>query len=151
MTTLSLTNRKFQTKRTHARRTGPGELARARELRKRGLHLRLIDAWRPWHNPQTESEIVMTSINDLFPSKYIKAADLKGRTIKAKIKKVEVEEIGQDKTKKPVIYLEDAERGWVVNKTNATRIGATHGDLIEGWVGKAVTISRQPVRSAKSE
>ncbi len=26
---------------------GPGELARACELRKRGLHLRLIEAWRP--------------------------------------------------------------------------------------------------------
>ena len=33
--------------RTHARPIGPGELARARELRKRGLHLRLIEAWRP--------------------------------------------------------------------------------------------------------
>ena len=26
---------------------GPGEVARARELRKRGIHLRLIEAWRP--------------------------------------------------------------------------------------------------------
>ncbi len=26
---------------------GPGEVARARELRKRGIHLRLIKAWRP--------------------------------------------------------------------------------------------------------
>ncbi len=47
MTTLSLTNRKILAKRTHARPTGPGELARARKLRKRGLHLRLIEAWRP--------------------------------------------------------------------------------------------------------
>ena len=48
-------NRKFQTKKTHARPPGPGELARARELRKRGLHLRLIEAWRPYptnHEPQ---------------------------------------------------------------------------------------------------
>ena len=48
MTTPSFTNRKIQAKRTHARPTGPGELARARELRKRGLHLRLIEAWRPY-------------------------------------------------------------------------------------------------------
>ena len=26
---------------------GPGELARARELRRRGLHLKLIETWRP--------------------------------------------------------------------------------------------------------
>ncbi len=41
-------NSKIQAKRTHARAIGPGELARARELRKRGLHLRLIEAWRPY-------------------------------------------------------------------------------------------------------
>ena len=29
------------------RAAGPGEIARARELRRRGLHLRVIEAWRP--------------------------------------------------------------------------------------------------------
>ena len=34
-------------RRRSSRPIGPGQLARARELRKRGLHLRLIEAWRP--------------------------------------------------------------------------------------------------------
>ncbi|MEE9250472.1 MAG: hypothetical protein V3U93_05030 [Alphaproteobacteria bacterium] len=59
------TDPKFQAKRTHARPTGPGELARAREMRKRGLHLRLIEAWRPlptypktkWNRTMTEQEL----------------------------------------------------------------------------------------------
>ncbi len=38
----------FRRKQACGRRAlGPGELARARELRKRGVHLRLIEAWRP--------------------------------------------------------------------------------------------------------
>ena len=82
----------------------------------------------------------MTSINELFPSKYLKAADLKGRTIKVKILKVEIEEIGQDNTKKPVVYFDGAERGMVMNKTNGTEIAATHGDDTAGWTGKEIEI-----------
>ena len=38
----------YPRKRAHCPRPlGPGELARTRELRKRGLHLRLVEAWRP--------------------------------------------------------------------------------------------------------
>ncbi len=87
----------------------------------------------------------MTNINDLFPSKYLKAADLKGRTIKVEIQKVEIEEVGQDKTKKPVMYLEGVERGWVLNKTNAVEIAATHGDTMESWAGKEIEIFSQMV------
>ena len=82
----------------------------------------------------------MTSINDLFPSKYLKAADLKGRTIKVKIQKVEIEEIGQDKTKKPVIYFDGTERGMVLNKTNGVEIAATHGDDTAGWPGQEIEL-----------
>ena len=34
-------------RRRSRRPIGPGELAAARELRRRGLHLKLIEAWRP--------------------------------------------------------------------------------------------------------
>ncbi len=38
----------YPRKHASARRaSGPGEIARSRELRRRGLHLRLIEAWRP--------------------------------------------------------------------------------------------------------
>ncbi len=82
----------------------------------------------------------MTSISELFPSRFLKAADLKGRTVKVKIKKVEVEEIGQDKDEKPVIYFDGVERGLVLNKTNGVAIAEIHGDATDGWTGKEIEI-----------
>ena len=82
----------------------------------------------------------MTSVSELFPSRFLKAADLKGRTVKVKIKKVEVEEIGQDKDEKPVIYFEGVERGLVMNKTNGVAIADIHGDVTGGWTGKEIEI-----------
>ncbi len=82
----------------------------------------------------------MTSVSELFPSRFLKAADLKGRTVKAKIKKVEVEEIGQDRDEKPVVYFEGVERGLVMNKTNGVAIAEIHGDVTGGWTGKEIEI-----------
>ena len=82
----------------------------------------------------------MKSVSELFPSRFLKAADLKGRTVKAKIKKVEVEEIGQDRDEKPVVYFEGVERGLVMNKTNAFAIAEIHGDPTGGWTGKEVEL-----------
>jgi len=82
----------------------------------------------------------MTSISKLFPSRFLKAADLNGRTVKVTIKKVEVEEIGQDKDPKPVIYFDGVERGLVMNKTNGVAIAEIHGDPIDGWTGKEIEI-----------
>ncbi len=67
----------FHRKRACGRRApGPGELARARELRKRGLHLRLIEAWRPFlthphtkrtrHMAEQELKSLRTVINFLW-------------------------------------------------------------------------------------
>ncbi len=82
----------------------------------------------------------MKTVSELFPSRFLKAADLKGRTVKVKIKGVEVEEIGQDKDEKPVIYFDGVERGLVLNKTNGVAIGEIHGDPIDGWTGKEIEI-----------
>ena len=82
----------------------------------------------------------MKSVSELFPSRFLKAADLKGRTVKVKIQKVEVEEIGQDKDEKPVIYFEGVERGLVMNKTNGVAIAEIHGDATDDWTGKEIEI-----------
>ncbi len=82
----------------------------------------------------------MTTISDAFPSNYLKAADLQNRTIKLKIDKVIFEEIGQNKDKKPVMYFEKVQKGLVLNKTNATTIGAVYGQEFEGWTGKEIEL-----------
>ncbi len=82
----------------------------------------------------------MTNVSDLYPSKFLKAEDLKGRTVKVKIKKVDIEEIGQDKDQKAVAYFDGVERGLVLNKTNAFAIAEIHGDPTDDWTGKEIEI-----------
>ena len=87
----------------------------------------------------------MTTVNAAFPSKYLKADDFKGRTIKLKVSKVVLEEIGQDKNIKPVIYFEGTEKGLVCNKTNALQIAAEAGDEMDDWTGRELELFSQMV------
>ncbi len=82
----------------------------------------------------------MTTVDEAFPSIWLKAADLNNRTVKVTIDKVLFEEIGQHKDKKPVMYFEKVQKGLVLNKTNATTIGAMHGEIMEGWTGKEIEL-----------
>ena len=82
----------------------------------------------------------MTTVSDAFPSNWLKAADLNNRTVKVTIDKVVFEEIGQHKDKKPVMYFDKVKKGLVLNKTNATKIAATHGESMEGWTGKEIEL-----------
>ncbi len=87
----------------------------------------------------------MTTVSEAFPSNYLKAADLKNRTVKVAINKVVFEEIGQNKESKPIVYFEKVEKGLVLNKTNAVEIAATHGEQMEGWTGKEIELFSQMV------
>lgn len=79
-------------------------------------------------------------INDAFPSKYLKASDLQGSTPTVIIDRVEIEEVGKDKDRRPCIYFQGKEKGVVLNKTNATNIGNAYGANTDSWTGKAVTL-----------
>ncbi len=87
----------------------------------------------------------MTTVTEAFPSKYLKASDLKGRTVKVKIDKVVFEEIGQKKDSKPIVYFAGTDKGLVLNKTNATEIAAVHGDEMDAWSGKEIELFSQMV------
>ncbi len=82
----------------------------------------------------------MTTIDEAFPSNWLKAADFNNRTVKLTIDKVIFEEIGQNNDKKPVVYFEKVKKGLILNKTNATTIGAVHGQDFEGWTGKEIEL-----------
>ena len=62
----------------------------------------------------------MPNINTLFPSRYLKAADLKTRRVTVTIDKVVVEKIGNDT--RAVVYFRDQVKGLVLNKTNANMV-----------------------------
>lgn len=80
----------------------------------------------------------------LFPSKYAKAIDLRGKSVPVTIDRIEPREelmmAGGRKDYKPVIYLRGKEKGWILNKTNARSIAKVYGPEVMGWVGKTVVI-----------
>lgn len=77
-------------------------------------------------------------IGEAFPSEYLKASDLQGRTVKAVISNVEMKDIGSDH--KPVLYFKGKEKGLVLNKTNANTIALVYGDDTQDWDGGEVEL-----------
>lgn len=80
----------------------------------------------------------MVNINDEFPSKYLKAADLQGHAVKVKIRDVASETIGNDR--KLVMYFQNRDKGMVLNKTNARTIGDIYGDDTDDWRDHVVEV-----------
>lgn len=77
-------------------------------------------------------------ISNAFPSKFLKCADLQGKAVTVKIERVEMEEIGNDK--RPIAYFYGKEKGFVLNKTNASVIADMYGDDTDTWDGKHITL-----------
>jgi hypothetical protein len=88
-------------------------------------------------------------ISQLFPSKFVKAADLNGKTITLTIAKLVVEELGHgnEKERKPVLYFQKATKGLVLNRTNAMTIASLYGDESDDWPGKRISIYPTRVRA----
>ena len=83
----------------------------------------------------------MVSISESFPSKYVKAADLKGQNVLVVIGHVKFERIGtNDKDDKPVLYFQGKSKGMVLNKTNATNIAHLYGDDTDDWAGREIVL-----------
>ncbi len=82
------------------------------------------------------------NIEQSFPSPYVKASDLNGKPSLLTIRTCVREELGQgnDKEKKPVLYFKEAQKGLVLNKTNANVIADAYGKMTEDWEGKTVEV-----------
>lgn len=78
-------------------------------------------------------------ISELAPSPHLEAADLEDDTV-VTIKSWERHEVGPDKVIKGVIYFEEMERGFVINKTNRVILQALFGRYVEDMIGKQITI-----------
>jgi hypothetical protein len=59
-------------------------------------------------------------LGEFFPSRWLRAEDLRGRTL-ATVERLEVEEVGKDRERKPVLYLRNL-RPLILNRTNAERL-----------------------------
>ena len=77
-------------------------------------------------------------------SKYLKAADLQGKTVRVKISGVNLLEFDDDekgKITKPALALEGKEKQVVCNKTAVQDLIGAFGPNSENWVGKDVRLS----------
>lgn len=78
-----------------------------------------------------------------FDSDYLEAAHLDKPTI---LEIVEVLPRSSKKAKdgklidKPILHFKGVKRGLVLNKTNAKVIALMHGNKMDAWVGKRITI-----------
>ncbi|MEN3145738.1 hypothetical protein ABCW43_00325 [Neorhizobium sp. IRAMC:178] len=79
------------------------------------------------------------NINEAFPSKYLKAADIDGNPTVI-IDQIVEEEVGKDKEMRPVLYFQGEDKGIILNKTNATNISKLYGYETDDWVGKRVVL-----------
>lgn len=88
-------------------------------------------------NPETVSE--------LFPTQWLTAADLDGRTVRVVIERVDFEDMRQrDGTteRKAVVSFERAHKRLVLNKTQARAILQLAGsERFADWPGVAVTLT----------
>ena len=83
----------------------------------------------------------------MFPSKYIRGADLMGKDVTVNIASVTVEEVvrGGGKTeKKPHVRFEGKERSLILNRTNAKIVSKLYGKFTDAWVGKRITLYDDP-------
>ena len=88
----------------------------------------------------------MANINNLFPSKWLKAQDLGGKEVTVTIANMVMEDVEQGKGPQPVLHFHGKEKGLVLNKTNAMLIAHTYGPDTDAWVGKAVILHVEPVQ-----
>lgn len=83
----------------------------------------------------------------LFPSKYLRGADLMGRDVVVTIASVTVDEVvraGGGKEKKPHLRFEGKEKSLILNRTNAKVVAALYGKFTDAWVGKRITLFDDP-------
>jgi len=83
----------------------------------------------------------MADATSFFPSKWLSASDLKGRTVQARTipgDPIKKEEIGTDI--KPVLYFVGFKKGLVLNKTNNENLIKFLGSETENWGDKEVEL-----------
>ena len=82
-------------------------------------------------------------IDLMYPSKFVKCADLLGKpavvTI-ASVKLDEIQTVDGKKSKKAVVTFEKTEKAWVMNKTCAKVIKKTYGAETNNWIGKRIEL-----------
>ena len=78
---------------------------------------------------------------NLFPSTWLKAADLNGDTV-VTIRDAKMELLGQgdDAEQKLVLSFNESDKGLAINVTNCRAIEGLYGNDTDDWIGQAITV-----------
>ena len=89
----------------------------------------------------------MPSINDAFPSDFLKVEDLQGKNVVVTIASAKIEEIGQgqNRERKIIVALVGKQKRFVCNKTNAKTIAGLYGAEIDGWANQRIILTPREV------
>jgi hypothetical protein len=81
------------------------------------------------------------NVHQAFPSRFLKPADLAGAEPVVTIARVEMEAIGRDKARTPVLYFDGKRKGLVLNRTIANRIAELVTDEeMDHWPGQRIRL-----------
>lgn len=83
----------------------------------------------------------------LFPSKYLKSADFKGKDVTLTIASIKLEDLADDKggTKtKGIVAFKETPKLWVLNRTNVECVKGMFGRETDAWLNKRVTLYPAP-------
>ena len=83
-------------------------------------------------------------VTDAFEGNYIDALCVTGKDAKLTIASVaapNTEKSADGKTiDRPVVRFKETDKGLILNKTNAKCIGLAHGNEMDNWEGKQITL-----------
>lgn len=83
-----------------------------------------------------------TVYDQLYPGRFLKAAELLGKKVTLTISDVDLEELEGDDGKrvKAIVSLKETEKKLVLCKTNGMCLREMFGKQIAGWIGKRITL-----------
>lgn len=92
---------------------------------------------------QTQGKVIERPVDwdELYPGRFIKAGDFKGKPVTLTIAKVRVEELVGDTgpKMKGILSFQQTDKALALNKTNGLCLKAMFGRNVQEWVGKRVT------------
>jgi hypothetical protein len=83
------------------------------------------------------------NMKDFTGSKFLSAEDYP-RPVVLTIVQVSIEELGEDKETKPVVWFEHVRKGMACNKTNVSTLIELYGDDSDQWVGNSIEVYVDP-------
>ena len=90
----------------------------------------------------------MPNVNQMFPSRFLRATNIPRRGITLVIETVTQEEVtsdGEGKQKKWALKFKDDDQLLVLNKTNASILAEAFGPDTDSWADKAITLRTEKV------